>query len=137
MHMSKLLSIAVVALVSVPAQPIFAHHSYAMFDLEKNVTLDGTIKEVQWTNPHIWIQLLVKDAATGKDVEWSIEGASPNMLVRAGWTRNALKAGDKAMMVIHPVRSGSNPNSGSLAEASVNGQRIFSRQGSNPVGEAK
>jgi hypothetical protein len=108
------------------AAPALAHHSYTMFDMDKVITLEGRIKEVQWTNPHIWIQLLVKDAATGKEVEWSIEGASPNMLTRAGWTRKAVVAGDMAVVVIHPVRNSGN-SSGSLATLSVNGRRIYGR----------
>ncbi len=140
MHILKLLPAAAVALAAVATQSAFAHHSYAMFDMDKNVTLEGTVKEVQWTNPHIWIQVMVKDAATGQEVEWSIEGASPNMLTRAGWSRNALKAGDKTVMVVHPVRSGGNGYSGSLASATVNGQRIFGGQVTTtpgPGGEAK
>ena len=52
------------------------------------MTLEGTLKELQWTNPHIWVQVMAKDPASGKDVEWSIEGGSPNGLARKGWPRN-------------------------------------------------
>ncbi len=100
----------------------YAHHSFAMFDQTKETTLDGTLKELQWTNPHIWVQVMVKDAATGKDVEWSIEGGSPNNLARKGWTRNALKAGDKVLVVIHPLKNGD--NGGSLVKVTVNGQTL-------------
>ena len=48
-----------------------AHHSFAMFDQTKETTLNGTLKELQWTNPHIWVQVMVKDPATGQDVEWT------------------------------------------------------------------
>jgi hypothetical protein len=137
MRILKFLAIAAVALASLLTGPAFAHHSYTMFDMEKNVSLQGTVKEIQWTNPHIWIQLLVTDAATGNEVEWSIEGSSPNMLTRAGWTRHALKAGDKAVIVVHPVKSGGKGNSGSLAAASVNGQRIFGGQSASQATEAK
>jgi hypothetical protein len=99
----------------------FAHHSFAMFDSQKTITLEGTIKEFQWTNPHTWIQLLVQDAS-GKEVEWSIEGGSVNGLARAGWKRTLLKAGDKATVVIHPLKDG-NPG-GSLVTVTVNGQVI-------------
>ena len=98
-----------------------AHHSFAMFDSQKTITLEGTIKEFQWTNPHTWIQLLVRDAS-GKEVEWSIEGGSVNGLARAGWKRTLLKAGDKATVVIHPLKDG-NPG-GSLVTVTVNGQVI-------------
>ncbi|MEJ1965343.1 MAG: DUF6152 family protein [Gammaproteobacteria bacterium] len=99
-----------------------AHHSFAMFDQQKSTTLDGTLKELQWTNPHIWVQVLVKDPATGQDVEWSIEGGSPNNLARKGWSRNSMKAGDKVSVVIHPLKNGE--NGGSLVKVTVNGQTL-------------
>jgi hypothetical protein len=71
----KMLALAGFAAVALAAAPAFAHHSFAMFDSAKNVTLEGTIKEFQWTNPHSWIQIVAKDAS-GKDVEYSIEGGS-------------------------------------------------------------
>jgi hypothetical protein len=135
-HISKRLAVAA-ALTSVATLPAYAHHSYTMFDMDKSVTLEGTVKEVQWTNPHIWLQLLVKDAVTGKEVEWSIEGASPNMLSRAGWTRHALSAGDKAVVVLHPVKEGGKGYSGSLAAVTVNGKRILGGQNLVPAEEAK
>src|SRR3569623_295186 len=73
----KMLALAGVAAVALAAAPAFAHHSFAMFDNQKNVTLEGTVKGIQWTTPHSWIQLVVKDAS-GKEVEYSIEGGSPN-----------------------------------------------------------
>ena len=98
-----------------------AHHSFAMFDSQKNVTLNGTVKEFQWTNPHSWIQVMVKDAS-GKDIEWSIEGGSPNGLARQGWKRTSLKAGDKVAIVIHPLKDGT--SGGSLVDVSVDGKRV-------------
>ncbi len=136
MHISKRLAMAA-ALTSLATVPIFAHHSYTMFDMDRNVTLEGTVKEVQWTNPHIWLQLLVKDAATGKEVEWSIEGASPNMLSRAGWTRHALNPGDKAVVVLHPVKEGGKGHSGSLVAVTVNGKKILGGQNPAQAEEAK
>jgi hypothetical protein len=100
------------------AAPALAHHSFAMFDNAKEVTLTGTVKEFQWTNPHSWVQLVVKDAS-GKDVEWSLEGGSPNGLARRGWSRTSMKPGDKAVIVIHPLKSGD--NGGSLMRVTVNG----------------
>ena len=113
------LGLAAAALLA--AAPAFAHHSFAMFDRQKEVTLKGTVKEFQWTNPHSWIQLVVKDAS-GKEVEYSIEGGSPNGLSRAGWKRTSLKPGDKATVVIHPLKDGT--NGGSLVTVSVNGVQI-------------
>jgi hypothetical protein len=64
-----------------------------VFDREKSVTLEGTVKEFQRTNPHCWVQLMVRDPVTGKEVEWSLEGIGPNGLSRWGWTRTSLKDG--------------------------------------------
>jgi hypothetical protein len=116
---------AAAALAGGAAVPAFAHHSFAMFDQTKSMTLEGTVKEFQWTNPHSWVQLMVNDPATGKEVEWSIEGTSPNALARQGWKRTSLKAGDKASIVIHPLKDGT--TGGSLVSATVNGV---------PVGQA-
>jgi hypothetical protein len=124
------LAVTTLTLLSFQAPSAGAHHSYAMFDQQKNITLEGTVKELQWTNPHIWIQLAVPDSS-GKEVEWSIEGQSPNMLIRAGWTRHAVAPGDEVVIVIHPVRD-ANTHSGSLASASVNGRQIYS---GHPQGE--
>ena len=96
---------AAAAVVLMGAGPAFAHHSFAMFDHDKEVPLQGVVKEFQWTNPHSWIQLLVTDKA-GKQVEYSIEGASVNSLARQGWTRNAFKAGDKVTVYVNPLKTG-------------------------------
>ncbi len=71
-----------------------AHHSFAMFDQAQTKTLVGTVKQVQWTNPHIWVQVLVPDEKGGTPQEWSIEGGSPNGLSRQGWRRSTIKEGD-------------------------------------------
>jgi len=117
------LHVAIVAagLLAPVSGTVLAHHSFAMFDQEKETKLVGVIKEVQWTNPHIWVQVLVQDAS-GKAVEWSIEGGSPNGLSRAGWKRTSLKPGDKAVAIIHPLKDGT--NGGSLVSVSVNGVQI-------------
>ena len=101
--------------------PAFAHHSFAMFDNAKTMTLEGTVKEFQWTNPHSWVQIMVKDAS-GREVEWSVEGGSPNGLKRQGWKRTSIKAGDKAAIVVHPLKDGT--SGGSLVSITVNGQKI-------------
>ena len=103
------------------AAPATAHHAFAMFDTNREVTLEGTVREFQWTNPHTWVQLLVKDAS-GKEVEWSIEGSSPNNLARFGWTRNSIKSGDRVQAVVHPLKDGS--IGGSLVKITVNGQVV-------------
>jgi hypothetical protein len=82
-----------------------AHHSYTMFDPSKELVLQGTVRELQWTNPHCFIQLLVP--RDGGATEWSIEMASPLHLVRRGWRPGLLKAGDQVTIVIHPMRDNS------------------------------
>jgi Family of unknown function (DUF6152) len=88
------------------AQPLGAHHSSAMFDPDKMMQLSGTIKELQWTNPHIWIQIDAKNAAGAKE-EWSIEGGSPNSLSRSGWMKTTFKPGDVVTIKVNPMRDGS------------------------------
>ena len=83
----------------------FAHHSFAMFDMSRRVTLTGTVREFQWTNPHSWIELTVMRGDAKE--EWSIEALSPNVLGRQGWKKNKLKAGDPITVVINPMRDDS------------------------------
>jgi hypothetical protein len=82
-----------------------AHHSSAMFDQQQSVTLNGTVKQFQWSNPHCWIQVIVNDK-TGP-VEWSVEMGSPSQLFRSGWRPTILHAGEAIVVVVHPMRDGS------------------------------
>ena len=82
-----------------------AHHSFAMFDAEKVATLEGTVKEFQWTNPHSWILMNVNDAQ-GKTVQWAIEMGGPAVLTRQGWKPQTLTPGMPIKAVIHPLRDG-------------------------------
>jgi hypothetical protein len=121
MIMKKITLCTFSAVLAVLAQTVSAHHSFATFDQTKEMKLVGVVKEVQWTNPHIWVQLLVTDP-TGRTVEWSIEGGSPNALSRQGWKRSSMHAGDSAEIVIHPLKDGT--NGGSMMKVSINGQQI-------------
>jgi len=105
MRVSRLLLSALAAGVLLGAGPAGAHHSFAMFDQTKRLTLVGTVKEFQWTNPHSWIQVNVTSGGTPG--EWAIEALSPNVLGRQGWKRNTLKPGDKITVVINPLRDNS------------------------------
>jgi hypothetical protein len=100
----KALGLAGIAF-TLSAIPALAHHSFAMFDAEKKVTLDGTVKECQWTNPHSWILLTVSDAQ-GKAEQWAIEMGGPSGLARQGWVPKTLTPGMKVQAVIHPLRDG-------------------------------
>jgi hypothetical protein len=99
-----------------------AHHSFAMFDLGKEVTVEAVIKEVQFTNPHVWLQIVVTDdkkVAT----EWSIESGAPGMMLRNGWKPSTLKAGDKVTLTMHPLKNGS--PGGSLVSVKVPDGRVL------------
>lgn len=104
MHKLKARLVALACLAVLPMAE--AHHSFAMFDLGKTVTVEGTVKSFHYTNPHIWLVVTVEDAHTRQAVDWAIEGGSPNNLTRAGWNRTLIKAGDKAAVTVHPLRSG-------------------------------
>jgi len=104
--MSRALSRATIAIAALlTASAALAHHSFAMFDQSQTVTLEGTVKEFRWTNPHVFIEMLVKNDS-GADEQWSIEMTSPEHLARAGWRPATLKAGDAITLSIHPLREG-------------------------------
>jgi len=83
----------------------FAHHSFAMFDRDKEVVLNGTVREFQWTNPHAFIEMNVPNDK-GEVEQWSIEMNSPNNLTRQGWKSTMLKTGDKVAVTMNPLRDG-------------------------------
>ena len=82
-----------------------AHHSFAMFDQENPIDLEGVVQEFKFTSPHSFIILLVKQS-DGSSQAWSLEGGAPSNLVREGWTGKTLKPGDELKMTIEPLRSG-------------------------------
>ena len=84
------------------AAPAFAHHSYSMFE-EREIKVQGTVKDFEWTNPHIFVQLIVP-TADGKTEEWSLEGSGPGDLGRRGWKFNTLKAGETIKVGIAPLK---------------------------------
>ena len=100
------LNAAVLFLTSLPAAVATAHHSTAEFDYSKQLTIEGKVKEVQWTNPHSYIQLLVT-GDDGKQLEWSVEIGSPSLNINLGWRKNSVVAGDEVTMLLSPARNGS------------------------------
>jgi hypothetical protein len=105
MPMKSIIPIIFAALVFMAGQAQ-AHHSATMFDDNKTIELSGTVKEFQWKNPHIWIQVMVK-GADGTTKEWSVEGGGPNSLSRNGWRPSTFKPGDSVTIRVHPMRDGS------------------------------
>jgi hypothetical protein len=83
----------------------FAHHSLTPFDRETTVTLTGRVADFQWTNPHVWIEI-VADDADGMAVNWSVQGSSPTVLARGGWRPTFLNPGDEISLGVHPRKDG-------------------------------
>jgi hypothetical protein len=84
-----------------------AHHSFAMFDKEKMISISGTLKEFEWTNPHCWLHVVAADPATGKNVEWAFEMGSITQIQSQGWKVDSVKPGDKITISGHPLKDGS------------------------------
>jgi hypothetical protein len=91
------------------AGPALAHHSRAMFDMTKNVTYRGVVKEYRWQNPHSHIVIIVGSDATGPSTvgTWDVEASSISLMVSQGWNRKTFKPGDLITVVAHPSRNGS------------------------------
>ena len=100
----RIADILATAVSLVAAWSAFAHHSAAMFDDTTVVELSGTVKELQWTNPHIWLQVVVEQ--DGRPTEWSLEAGSPNSLSRQGWRSTTFKSGDLISVRLRPMKDG-------------------------------
>ena len=113
------------AVLVLAARPVVAHHAFAAeFDAAKPVKLTGAVTKVDWTNPHAWIYVDIKDE-TGKVANWGFELASPNGLMRNGWTRFSLKPGEVVTIEGTRAKNGStNANAAAVIIAST-GQKLF------------
>ena len=98
-------ALALAAAGGAASQAALAHHSFSMFDLQRQVTVNGTVKQFQWTNPHAYIQVVAKDAQ-GRDVEWSMEMGAPMYLYARGWRPRTLRAGMDIKVTLNPLRNG-------------------------------
>lgn len=83
----------------------YAHHSFGWFDMSRTVTVSGTVKKFEWTNPHAWLWVTVTDAA-GASQDWGAEFAALSMLRRQGYDKDTFKPGDKVTLQIHPLKDG-------------------------------
>src|SRR5258705_10319471 len=101
----KVVSVTAMAVAAFTASAL-AHHSFAMFDAQKTVTLEGTVKEFEWVNPHSWLRIMVNDEKAGRPVLWAIELSSPSRLVAMGMRADSVKAGDAVSVTIHPLKDG-------------------------------
>ena len=86
--------------------PALAHHSFAMFDSTKHIQIEGVVKDYQWTQPHVWLDLMVPAKEGGELVRWGIESQSPVILYRRGWKPDTIKAGDKITVDVFPMKDG-------------------------------
>ena len=118
---------AALAGLVIPAAPVLAHHSFAAeYDSSKPIEIKGTVSKVEWTNPHARFYVDVKDKS-GKTITWNFELASPNVLIRNGWTRHSLKEGDEVTVQGSQAKDASNlANARSIVLA--DGRRVFAGQ---------
>jgi hypothetical protein len=123
---AKFALLAASAGLLVTSLPVLAHHSFAAeYDEKKPVTLKGTVSKVEWTNPHARFYVDVKDDA-GKVTTWNFELASPNVLIRGGWTRKSLQVGDTVTVTGAQAKDGAYlANAASVVLA--DGKRVFAR----------
>jgi hypothetical protein len=129
MRIGFLIGAAFVGLITAAA-PVLAHHSFAAeFDINKPVKLTGTVTAMEWINPHSWIHIDVK-GPDGKVVSWMIEGGSPNILLRRGFTKKSLEAGTVIVVDGYQAKSGENRANGANITF-PDGKRLF-LGGSNP-----
>ena len=126
-------TLLIAASVAALAAPAFAHHSAAMFDHEKKVTLQGTVKEFQFTNPHSWLQVMVT-GPDGKATEWGFEAEGPSTLLRAGIKAKTFQPGDKVTIVANPMKDGR--PAGALISATKADGTVFSPRPAGPAGGA-
>ena len=108
------------------AAPAEAHHSFAAFNMNAEKTVTGVVKQIQWTNPHIWIWLDVPNGKGGVDT-FAFEGMSPNFLERRNWTRTSLKPGDTITVGYRPLRDGA--HGGMFVNAKLADGRVLTMQG--------
>jgi Family of unknown function (DUF6152) len=127
----KVVGIVVITIIAFAGQTQ-AHHSFAMFDHEKLITVSGSLKEFEWTNPHCWLHVLAPDPNTGRMVDWSFEMGSVSQIAAQGWKVDSVKPGDKITITGHPLKDGS--RGGQYRSVKLGDGRSFQQNpdGNNP-----
>jgi hypothetical protein len=125
------LILAAAAAMCVVSGPTTAHHSFAAFDITSQKTVTGTVKQVDWTNPHIWLWIDVPNDSGSTDT-YGFEGMSPNFLARRGWTRTTLKTGDKITITYRPMKDGS--KGGMFMTGQMTNGKVLSMMGGSDDG---
>ena len=112
--------------------PAFAHHSFAAeFDAAQRVTLTGVVTKVEWTNPHVWFWVNVKDEKTGQLTNWGLEMGSPNALQREGWSPNTMKLG--MIVTVNASRAKDGSNKANTSAVIVDGKRLGGASSQGPA----
>jgi hypothetical protein len=112
---------------STVALPALAHHSFAIFDQTKVLYQTGTVKELEWINPHAWLHVVITDAA-GNSATWAFEGGATAQLSSLGWSPDSAKPGDRVTVGYRPMKDGS--RGGQIMNVTLpNGQKVCSNRG--------
>lgn len=128
---ASIVSLAAAVLIALAA-PAFAHHSVsAEFDEHKPITFTGTVKKVEWMNPHIYTQVETK-TADGKSVVYRVEGGPPNALYRQGWRKDSLKVGDVVTVKGLRAKIADSMNIGQATITTADGRTMFAQSGQRP-----
>jgi len=130
MRSAKTVAVACAWIALTSVRPALSHHSFAMFDHDHQIKLTGTVSQFEWSNPHVYIELDVVDAA-GARKHYTIECANPGILDRVGWKFNMIKVGDTITTIIAPLRTGE--PGGLLKQVTLSDGRKFSNGG--PAGK--
>jgi hypothetical protein len=133
--MKSQLSAVVAVCALLACARLVAHHSFAAeFDATKPFKHTGTVTKVEWMNPHTYFYMDVTDEKTGKVTNWAMEMGSPNGLMRAGWRRDSMKAGDKVIVEGSLAKDGSPLGNARTVTLVSTGKRLFaaSSQGVTP-----
>jgi len=117
---------ALLAFILFSANTASAHHSFALFDSKRTVTVEGTVKDVSYANPHIWVNLVVTNSQNQPET-WGMEGGNLGTLYRMGWTKDTVKAGDKIKMTVHPMKDGM--PGGQILRVTLSDGRVLGQRG--------